>query len=128
MKPTNIFPVFLKTALTLAVVLLFNGCAEKPVGPAFNLYGYQRLAVIPFDNNTQDPALANAVQNEMTSEVVNLNAVPVIDAAQVAVYLKSIRAKSSDVSTDPRLRQKIAQNFKCDILLVGSSEGYNEFL
>ena len=121
-------PTALKMLLGLAMLVLSNGCAEKPVGPVFNLYGYQRIAVVPFDNNTQDPALASALQDEMTSEVVNLNAVPVIDAGQVAVYLKAIQAKSSDVPTDPELRQKISQHFKCDILLIGSAEGYNEFL
>jgi len=115
-------------ALALAAVYLFSGCAAKPVPPAFSLYGYQRLAVIPFDNNTQDPALAVALQDEMTSEIVSLNAVPVIEAQQVAAYLKTIPAKASDVPTDQGLRQRIAQHFKCDILLIGSAEGYNEFL
>ena len=128
MKPTQGFPVLLKTVLTLTLVILFGGCAPKPVPPVFGLYGYQRLAVIPFENNTQDPALAGALQDELTSEVVNLGALPVIDAVQVAVFLKSIRAEASDAPTDAELRQHIAQHFKCDLLLVGSAEGYNEFL
>ncbi len=128
MKPTPGFPVLLKTALTLIVVFLFSGCAQQPLPPLFSLYGYQRLAVIPFDNNTQDPALATALQDELTSEIVSLNALPVIEAGQVAAYLKSIPAKASDVLTDQGLRQNIVQHFKCDILLVGSAEGYNEFL
>ena len=128
MKPNYGFPILIKTLLALAVVVSFNGCADKPVPPLFNLYGYQRLVVIPFDNNTQDPALAGALQDEMTSEIVNLNAVPVIDAGQVAAYLRSIQAKASDVSTDPGLRQKISQRFKCDLLLLSTVDGYNEFL
>ncbi len=128
MKPAPVFPILLKTILVLTVVFLFNGCAEKPQPPLFSLYGFQRLAVIPFSNNTQDPALAVSLQDEMTSEIVNLNAVPVIEAGQVAAYLKSLSAKASDVMTDSGLRQNIARHFKCDILLVGSAEGYNEFL
>lgn len=128
MKSTYVFPILLKTVLTLGVVFLFSGCAQKPVPPLFSLYGYQRLAVIPFDNNTQDPALVGALQDELVSEIVNLGALPVIDAVQVAAFLKSIRANASDVPTDAGLRQNIAQHFKCDILLVGSTEGYNEFL
>ncbi len=127
MKPTPGFPVLLKTALTLAVVFLFSGCAG-PVPPVFSLYGYQRLAIIPFDNNTHDPALAGDLQDEMASEIVNLNAVPVIEAGLVAAYLKSIVAKATDVPTDPGLRQQIAQNFKCDLLLLGTADGYTEFL
>ncbi len=128
MKSTCVFPVLFKTVLTLGVVFLISGCASKPVPPLFSLYGYQRLAVIPFDNNTQDPALAGALQDELVSEIVNVGALPVIDAGQVAVFLKSIQANASDVPTDAGLRQNIAQHFKCDLLLVGSAEGYNEFL
>jgi TolB-like protein len=120
--------IFWKTTLILAAACLFGGCAAKPVPPVFSLYGYQRLAVIPFDNNTQDPALAGALQDEITSEVVNLGALPVIDAVQVSAFLKSIPANASDVPADAGLRQNIAQHFKCDLLLAGSVEGYNEFL
>ncbi len=128
MKPAPVFLVLMKSALILTLVFLFSGCVPKPVPPIFGLFGYQRLAVIPFDNHTQDPALAGALQDEMTSEIVNLGALPVIDAVQASAFLKSIRAKASDVPTAAGLRQNIAQHFKCDILLVGSAEGYNEFL
>ena len=128
MKSTPDLKILAKITLILAAVCLFGGCAAKPVPPVFSLYGYQRLAVIPFDNNTQDPALAGALQDEVTSEIVNLGALPVIDAVQVAAFLKSIQAKASDVPTDAGLRQNIAQHFKCDLLLTGSAEGYNEFL
>ncbi len=117
--------------LAMAVLALaFQGCAgpEKPVAPAFNLYGYQRLAVIPFDNSATDPALPQALQDEMTDEIVGLNALPVIDAVQVAAYLKSIHQNAEDVPTNPGLRQKVAQQFKCDILLLGSATGYRETL
>jgi len=128
MKSTYVFPILFKTVLILGVVFLFSGCASNPVPPVFSLYGYQRLAVIPFENNTQDPALAGDLQDELVSEIVNLGALPVIDAVQVAAFLKSIQANASDVPTDAGLRQNIAQHFKCDLLLVGSAAGYNEFL
>jgi hypothetical protein len=117
-----------KLILLLAVAALLSGCAETPVAPAFSLYGYKRLAIIPFENNTQDPALAKAVQDEMVQAVLNLNAVPIIDAGQVAAYLKSIKANAADIATDEVLRKKVAGHFKCDVLMTGACEGYNEFL
>src|SRR5260221_14467793 len=78
----------LKILIILAVAISFNGCGEKPRPPLFNLYGYQRVAIVPFANQTRDPALAKAVQDEMTDEIVSLNAVPVIQAEQVGAYLK----------------------------------------
>jgi TolB-like protein len=128
MKPFYYFNILAKTTLILAVVCLFSGCASKPVPPNFSLYGYQRLAVVPFVNNTQDPALAGDLQDELVSEIANIGALPVIDAAQVSAFLQSIGSKAQDVPTDEGLRQKIADHFKCDLLLVGSAEGYTEFL
>ncbi len=126
----RIFSLFLKFSL-LTIAFIIAGCASAPpvpVPPAFNLYIYNRVAVIPFDNNTQDPALAKALQEEMTSEIVNVNAASVIDPGQVAAYLKAVKAKASDVATDMNLRQRVAAHFKCDLLLIGSAEAYNEFL
>jgi len=120
--------IFGKLFMLFVVVFLLSSCAETPVAPAFSLYGYKRLAIIPFDNNTQDPALAKAVQDEMVQAVLNLNAVPVIDPGQVAAYLKSIKANAADVFTDEGLRKKVAEHFKCDVIMTGSCEGYNEFL
>jgi hypothetical protein len=128
MNTMHSLKVLARPLILLAAVLFLSSCAETPIAPAFNLYGYHRLAVIPFDNNTQDPALAKAVQDEMVQAVLNLNAVPVIDAAQVAAYLKSIKANAADVSTDEGLRRKIAAKFKCDVMMIGACEGYNEFL
>jgi len=124
------FSNMVKILFLPAAVLILQGCGgtQKPVAPFFSLYGYERLAVIPFENATMDPGLPQALQEEITDEIVGLNALPVIDGAQVAVYLKSIKAAASDVPTDSALRQKIAQHFKCDILLVGSAAGYRESL
>jgi TolB-like protein len=124
-------PLLFKILLGFSTAFLLNGCAsEKLVAtpPVFSLYGYQRLAVVPFDNHTQDSALAGAVADEMTGEVVNVNALPVIQAGQVAAFLKSNHASASDLLTNDKLRKKLGQKFQCDVLLMGSADGYNEFL
>lgn len=128
MSRLNRLPVLSKVLLGFSVGLLFTGCAEKPVPPVFSLYGYQRLAVVPFDNQTQDPALAGAVANEMTEEVVNIGALPLIQSSQVAVFLKEQGASPEDLLTNDRLRKSVGKKFQCDILLMGSADGYDEFL
>ena len=117
-----------KTVLALSAAVVLSGCAAKPIPPAFSLYGYQRLAVVPFDDQTRDPALAGAVSDEITDEILALGAVPVIDAKQVAAYLRSVGAQASSVQTDPDLRNRVAKKFNCDILLLGSAAGYTEVL
>ncbi len=116
--------------LPLFAAALLAGCGAppQPIPPVFNLYGYQRMAVVPFADQSKDPALGQAIQDEMVSEVLALNAMPVIDGAQVGAYLKSIKADPSTVATDADLRKKIGQKFQCDILLVGTATGYTEIL
>lgn len=114
--------------LALVSVILLAGCARAPVAPVANIYGYQRLAIVPFENNTQDPALQKAVQDQMTDLLLQLNAVVIVDAARVGAYLKSINASPADVETNDAIRQKLAAKFKCDIIMTGACQGYTEFL
>ncbi|HET9870801.1 MAG TPA: hypothetical protein VFR02_09945 [bacterium] len=108
---------------------IFTGCgAPRVYPPAFSLYGYQRIVVVPFDDQTQDPALGITLQSEMEDQVLSLNAVPLVDAKQTAAYLKGLKADPASVATDPELMKKIAQKFKADLLLVGAATGYVEIL
>jgi TolB-like protein len=117
------------TALFFLPILLLGGCgAPRVCPPAFSLYGYQRVAVIPFDNQTQDPGLASYVQSEMVDQVLQLNALPVIDANLTAAYLRDLKADPASVPTDPALMKKIADHFKADLLLMGTATGYVEIL
>jgi PBP1b-binding outer membrane lipoprotein LpoB len=128
MVQKQVFQALFKAIFILTAAVILNGCSEKPIPPVFNLYGYQRVAVVPFDNQTQDPALARAVQDEMTDEILNLGAVPVIDAKQVAAYLRSVGADAPSVQTDSDLRNRVAKKFNCDLLLLGSAANYAEIL
>lgn len=112
----------------LLSAVLGAGCAPRVCPPAFSLYGYQRVAVIPFDNQTQDPALASDLEAEMVDQVLQLNAVPVIDANLTAAYLRGLGTDPASVPTDPALMKKIADHFKADLLLVGTATGYVEIL
>ena len=115
-------------ALVLMAGLGLNGCAEKPAPPTFSLYGYQRMAVVPFDNQSQDSALGGAVADEMTNEIVGINAVPVIQASQVAAFLRAQGASPADLLTNDSLRKSVGRKFQCDVLLMGSADGYLESL
>jgi hypothetical protein len=123
----NGLSVLLKSLLALSAAA-FTGCAQKPVPPVFSLYSYQRLAVIPFDNQSRDPDLPGALADEATEEVVNIGALPVIQYSQVAAFLKNSGATGASLLTDSDLRKRLGQKFQCDILLMGSADGYNEFL
>lgn len=129
MNQTTVFSRLLAVSSLVLGAVAFTGCgAPKPVPPVFSLYGYQRLVVIPFENQTRDASLAKDVQDEMTSEVVGVGAVPVIEAAQVSAYLRSIKANAATLQDDAQLRKRLGDYFKADILMMGTATGYNEFL
>jgi hypothetical protein len=128
MLSQNRLLVWFKPLAALAFVLILAGCTEKPAPPTFSLYGYQRMAVVPFDNQTQDTALSGSVADEMTNEIVQINAVPIIQASQVAAFLNEQGASPDDLLTNDKLRKSLGKRFQCDILLMGSADGYVEFL
>lgn len=128
MLSQNRLLVWFKPLAALAFVLILAGCTEKPAPPTFSLYGYQRMAVVPFGNQTLDTALSGSVADEMTNEIVQINAVPIIQASQVATFLNEQGASPDDLLTNDKLRKSLGKRFQCDILLMGSADGYVEFL
>ncbi len=127
--PPYRFPSLLSAAVLLSIGFFsFQGCSEKPAPPVFSLYEYQRLAILPFENHSHDPALAKEVQDAVTGDIANLHAIPVIDAGQVETYLRKANISVSSVINDPVQRKKLGEQFQCDIFLVGSADGYAETL
>ena len=113
----------------MAALMLMTNCSPpKPAPPIFSLYGFKRMAVLPFENKTHDPALAKDLQESVTGSIVRINAVPVMDADQISAWLTKIRIHPSKVTSDPALRKKLADEFQCDILLTGSADLFAEYL
>ncbi|HVZ79714.1 MAG TPA: hypothetical protein VHE12_02805 [bacterium] len=112
------------------VLAFWEGCGPppKPIPPAFSLYGYKGMAVVPFINQSSDPELASALAEEMTDEVAGLNALPIVQASQVAAFLRSQKATPSDLLTNDGLRRALQTRFKCDLLMMGTALAYSEVL
>ncbi len=117
----------LAALLTLPIL---DGCGPppRPIPPTFNLYGYKGLAVVPFVNESPDPELPGGLSEEMTDELTGLNAVPIVQASQVAAFLKSQKAAPSDLLTNDPLRRALQARFKCDLLMMGTAQGFSEIL
>jgi hypothetical protein len=96
--------------------------------PIFSLYPYQRILVIPFENRSPDPDLARELQEGITGQIVGLGAVSVLDADQVDAYLKKTRTATALAVNDPEQRKKLGEEFQADLILVGTAEGYGEYL
>ena len=108
-------------------LILLTGCfpPPKPTAPAFSLYGHQGLVILPFDNVSSDPALAQELQNNLTAQLVGLNAAPVYEQGTVSNYLSQIN-NSGDPSANPAVVQQLSQHFNADLVLTGTVESYVE--
>jgi hypothetical protein len=113
-------------ALVLAAVVSLGGCSVKPKPPLFSLYEFQRLAVVPFANETRDPGLELECMNQTVAQVVRLGAAAVVESAQVSPYLAGLGKDPSLAPGDPDLLKKIGARFKSDVLMTGVVDTYEE--
>lgn len=112
-------------ALLALGVTAFSGCF-KPTGPAFSLYGHSGLIVLPFENTSPDQALGPEIQDGVSADLLKLNALPISERGQVADYLENLSVDNMNVQSNSTLRKKLSKQFKGDLLMTGTVEGYTE--
>ncbi|NIV53970.1 MAG: hypothetical protein GWN53_19220 [Gammaproteobacteria bacterium] len=110
------------------MLILTAGCASTPKPPAYSLYDHDALAVLPFQNLTQDPGLAQELQDAFLARLVQLNAVPVIEGGRVSALVAREDADPASLQHDAAARAAIARQLESDVLLVGSVTSYSEGL
>jgi len=96
----------------------------KPVPPVYNLYGHQGLVLLPFANDSQDPALGHQVQDELAGQILRLNALPISEQGEVSRFL-AVEA-AGNAAADPNFRKRVALRFNSDLVMEGSVESYTE--
>lgn len=115
------FPLIL---LVLGMTAM-SGCF-KPTGPAFSLYGHSGLIILPFENISPDQALGPEIQDGVSADLLKLNALPISEGGQVADYLDNLSIDNMNVQSNTSLRKKLSRQFKGDLLMAGTVEGYTE--
>ena len=117
-----------KKALFLVMaVVIAAGCGPvKPRPPAFNLYGRQKLVVLPMENLTQDPALGRAIQDDVLGGLVRLNPLPIAEESAVSALISKQKQANMALEQDEKLRQSIVDSFKADTIMYGTISTYTE--
>lgn len=121
-------PIPLRKPFLALALLAVAGCASTPEPPAYSLYNHEALAVLPFENLTQDPGLAQELQDAFLARLVQLSAVPVIEGAPVATLMAGEGADPASLQQDAAARSAIARQLDSDVVLVGSVTSYSEGL
>ncbi|HET7747116.1 MAG TPA: CsgG/HfaB family protein [Vicinamibacteria bacterium] len=109
--------------LVLAVALL-GAAACRSAGtsylhPNVDLAALKTVAVLPFENITQERAAADKVQKVFLTELLALGVFDVVEPGTVVKVLRAERAESADALAPADLK-RIGEAVKADALFMGS--------
>ncbi len=117
-----------KTILTFSFLIFLVGCfpPPKPTPPAFSLYGHQGLIILPFENTSTDPALGQELQDNLTAQLVGLDATPIYEQGKVSAFLNQLDEENTDPNSNPAVMSQLTKHFNGDLILTGTVESYVE--
>lgn len=115
--------------LLLALLPVLAGCGSsssaKYVHPNADLGAIKRVAVLPFENLTQERSAGDKVQKVFLSELLATEAFDVVEPGQVAKLLKAERIESVD-ALGPAEMKKIGEGLKAQGIFVGTVVDFAE--
>jgi TolB-like protein len=110
-------------AAGLAATFLATGCAStkttKYTHPNMDLGAIRRVAVLPFENLTQDKSASEKVQKIFLTELLSLEAFDVVEPGQMTQYLRANRVDSVEALAPTDLK-KMGEALKAQGVFVGS--------
>jgi len=119
-------------AATLAGAALFaaTGCASsspttKYLHPNMDLGAIRRVAVLPFENLTQDKSASEKVQKIFLTELLSLEAFEVVEPGQVTKELRAGRIDSVE-ALGPADLKKLGEALKAQGIFIGAVVDYTE--
>lgn len=111
------------TRAPLLALLLLPACASTSttqyIHPNMDLGAIQKVAVLPFDNLTQERTAGDKVQKVFMTELLSLSAFEVVEPGAVLKALKAERAESSE-ALGPAELKRIGEAVKADALFLGA--------
>jgi TolB-like protein len=112
----------------LILVMAAAGCSHattKYIHPNADIAALKTVAVLPFDNLTQERTAADKVQKIFTSELLSTGAFSVVEPGLVAKTLKAERIESTE-ALGPADVKRIGEALKAEGLFMGSVVDFTE--
>ncbi len=121
--------IFLSCTLLLAVILLLAGCAGQEEARYFRddkveLELLQKVAVLPFVNNTQTKLVENRFSNIVTTEILSRGIFDVAAQGDVLAFLRE-EVRGDPTAVDAQVARKLGRALKVDAYLTGAVEIYD---
>ena len=113
----------LGAAVTFAATLALAGCATskttKYMHPNMDLGAVRRVAVLPFENLTQDKSASEKAHKIFLTELLSLEAFEVVEPGQVTQYLRTNRIDSIE-ALGPAELKRMGEALKTQAIFMGS--------
>ena len=111
--------------LLLALAAACSSTTTKYVHPNADLGAIRRVAVLPFENLTQDRTAGEKLQKIFLTELLALEAFEVVEPGQVTRELKAMRLESLE-AVGPAEIKRLGEALKADGFFFGSVVDFAE--
>ena len=111
-----------KALLAAPLLVLAAGCATtttKYLHPNIDFGALKAVAVLPFENLTQERTAGDKVQKVFTTELLSLGAFEIVEPGAVVKVLRSERIESVEALAPADLK-RIGESLKVDAFFIGS--------
>lgn len=110
--------------------LLLVGCASGPTTSFVNenvSFGYiQKVAVLPFENHTQDKFVGERIRDIVTTEVLSRGLFDVVEKGDLERFLREEMVVREHYSLDQATGKRLLPRLQAQAYLAGSVDDFSE--
>lgn len=125
----NAAPPAAAAPLLMIFVLALAGCGSagttKYIHPNADLASLKKVAVLPFENVTQDRTAGDKIQKIFLVELLSLEVFDVVEPGHVTKTLRAERVESVD-ALSPADIQRLGQALAADAVFIGTVVDFEE--
>ena len=110
------------------LVLLISGCAAKRdffLDENVEINLLQRIAVLPFVNNTQTKFVENRLRDVVTTEILSLGIFDIVADGDIRRFLKDEVSGNPD-AVDTKVARKMGRELGVEAFMTGAVDNYDE--
>ena len=118
-----------RLVLTVVLVML-TGCASGPINSYVNenvSFGYiDKIAVLPFENHTQNKQVEERVRDIVTTEVLSRGLFDVVEKGDLGRFLREETVVREHYALDQATAKRLIPRLQAQAYLAGSVDDFSE--
>ncbi len=127
MKKNRILNGLKLTAFLFILVGVLSGCAVKQqsyIAEGIDLGYVERIAVLPFENNTEDKFAAERVRGILSTSILAQGYYDLAEKGELQRFLNEEVASEEGSLLDKALGQRLGKGLKVDAYIAGAIDDY----